>query len=436
LILQEQVTYWAYNALATVVLLISLPFTPLLYLLGKRYRMGLGQRLGFYAQRLRDAVKGSRPVWIHAASVGEILAAASLVEQIKKRFPSQRIVISAFTCTGYEVARRTLARDTVIFFPLDHPWIVKRALLTFDPSLVVFLETEIWPNMLRAAHRRGVPTLLLSGRLSMRSFRKYIWLSWFFRGVLQNFTFMGMQTADDADRAQRLGANPLRVAVTGNVKLAGSANAPEPEGEVLDCPGVQKNSTGRRLLVAGSSHRGEEEIFLDVYRRLKQRFPDFQIVLAPRHPQRFAEVERLLKASGLAFEKKSQVDGQTLSLPDVFLLDTLGELAKFYAAGDIAFVGGSLVDVGGHNLLEPARMRRPILFGPYMANFAALAREMKERGGAIEVRDVKDLVRVITELLNDPNKRAAMGEAAYQVAANDGRAGERTFELLLRYFQS
>ena len=172
--------------------------------------MGLGERLGFYGPGVRDAVKGSRPVWIHAASVGEILAATGLVEQIKKRFPSRRIVISAFTCTGYEVARRTLARDTVIFFPLDHPWIVKRALLTFDPSLVVFLETEIWPNMLRAAHRRGVPTLLLSGRLSMRSFRKYIWLSWFFRGVLQNFTFMGMQTADDADRAQRLGANPLR----------------------------------------------------------------------------------------------------------------------------------------------------------------------------------------------------------------------------------
>ena len=428
--------YWVYNTLATVVLLISLPFVPFLYLLGKRYRMGLRERLGFYGHGVRDAVKGSRPVWIHAASVGEILAAGSLVEQIKHRFPARRIVISAFTCTGYELARRTFTREVVIFFPLDHPWIVNRALLTFDPSLMVFLETEIWPNMLRAAHRRGAPTLLLSGRLSVRSCRKYLWLSWFFRDVLRNFTFLGMQTEDDADRAEQLGANPLRVAVTGNVKLAGSANGREPRKEALDCADVRNNAAGRRLLVAGSSHRGEEEILLDVYRRLKQRFSDFKMILAPRHPHRFAEVEQLLKASGLVFEKKSQANGQRFLLPDLFLLDTLGELATFYAVGDIAFVGGSLVDVGGHNLLEPARVRRPILFGPYMANFAALAREMKKRGGAIEVRGAEDLVGAITELLNDANKRAAMGEAAYQVAADEGRAGERTVEVLLRYLQT
>jgi 3-deoxy-D-manno-octulosonic-acid transferase len=429
------VTYWVYNALLTVLLLIGLPFSPLLYFFGKRYSMGLGERFGFYSRGLRSAVKGSRPVWIHAASVGEILAATGLVEEIKKRFPFRRIVVSAFTCTGYELARRTLARDSVIFFPLDHPWIVKRALFTFDPSLMVFLETEIWPNMLRLAHRRGTPTLLLSGRLSVRSFNKYSFLSRFFRKVLRHFTAMGMQTEDDAKRAQKLGADPLRVAVTGNLKVAGSGNGPEPKGKVLDSLVLKRNPASRPLLVAGSSHRGEEEILLEAYRRLKRHFPDFQMVLAPRHPQRFAEVERLLKASGLAFEKKSQVNGQNFLRPDVFFLDTLGELQKFYAAGDIAFVGGSLVDVGGHNLLEPARERRPILFGPYMANFAALAHEMKERGGGIEVRDTEDLVRAITDLLNDTNKRVTMGETAYQVAADDGRVGERTLELLLRYLQ-
>jgi 3-deoxy-D-manno-octulosonic-acid transferase len=297
------------------------------------------------------------------------------------------------------------------------------------------LETEIWPNMLRLAHRRGVPTLLLSGRLSLRSFNKYNLLSWFFRDVLRNFTFIGMQTEDDANRAQQLGVNPLRVTVTGNVKLAGSANGPEPQKEALDWADVKNNSPAWRVLVAGSSHRGEEEILLDVYRRLKQRFPDFKMVLAPRHPQRFAEVERLLKASGLAFEKKSRTNGHNFLLPDLLLLDTLGELATFYAAGDIAFVGGSLVDVGGHNVLEPARVRRPILFGPYMANFAALACEMKKRGGAIEVRGAEDLISAITELLNNANKRVAMGEAAYQVATDGGRTGKRTFEVLVRYLQ-
>jgi 3-deoxy-D-manno-octulosonic-acid transferase len=429
------VTYWVYNALLNVLFLIGLLFSPLLYLFGKRYSMGLGERLGFYSRRIRSAVNGSRPVWIHAASVGEILAATGLVEEIHKRFPFRQIVVSAFTCTGYELARHTLARDSVIFFPLDHPWIVKRALFTFDPSLMVFLETEIWPNMLRLAHRRGTPTLLLSGRLSVRSFNQYSFLSRFFRKVLQHFTFMGMQTEDDANRVQKLGADPLRVAVTGNLKVVGSVNGSAPKDKVSDFLDLKRNPAGRPLLVAGSSHRGEEEILLEAYRRLKRHFPDFQMVLAPRHPQRFAEVERLLKASGVAFEKKSQVNGQNFLLADVFFLDTLGELQKFYAAGDIAFVGGSLVDVGGHNLLEPAGVRRPILFGPYMANFAALAHEMKERGGGIEVRDTEDLVRAVTDLLNDASKRVAMGETAYQVAADGARVGERTLELLLHYLQ-
>jgi 3-deoxy-D-manno-octulosonic-acid transferase len=189
------------------------------------------------------------------------------------------------------------------------------------------------------------------------------------------------------------------------------------------------------LLVAGSSHRGEEELLLEAFRCLKQRFPDFQMVLAPRHPQRFPEVERLLQSSGLQFEKKSEFNGASHSRQDIFFLDTLGELQGFYAIGDIAFVGGSLVDAGGHNLLEPARVRRPILFGPHMANFAALADEMKQKGGGIEVRTVADLVQEITDLLNDATKRLAMGERAYQVATKESRVGERTFALLSRYLQ-
>jgi len=221
---KKQVTYWLYNTLATVLLLSGLFFLPVLYLLGKRYSMGLGERLGFYGREVGNAVKGSRPVWIHAASVGEILSAGHLVEAIKKRFPSQKILVSAFTHTGYLTARRVISDSSVIFFPLDHPWIVKRALFTFEPSLIVFLETEIWPNMLRLAHRRGTPTLLLSGRFSKRSVKKYSSLSWFFRGVLENFTSMGMQSDEDADRAKKLGADPAKVLVTGNLKLAGWGN--------------------------------------------------------------------------------------------------------------------------------------------------------------------------------------------------------------------
>ena len=212
--------------------------------------MGLGQRLGFYGREVRGAVNRMRPVWIHGASVGEAFSAGHLVEEIRKRFPGRKIVVSAFTYTGYETARRVISDAAVIFLPLDHPWSVKRALSAVDPSVVVFLETEIWPNMLRLAHRRGTPTLLLSGRFSARSFKKYSSLSWFFRVVLRNFASMGMQSEEDASRAKRLGADPERVFVTGNLKLVGSGNSFAHDPVISES--VHLKRTLRRGLLAGS----------------------------------------------------------------------------------------------------------------------------------------------------------------------------------------
>jgi 3-deoxy-D-manno-octulosonic-acid transferase len=429
-------TYWVYNALVTAVLLAGLPFLPVLWLFGGRYSIGLGQRLGFYDRGLNRSVANSRPVWIHAASVGEILAAGRLADIIRTRFSYRPILLSAFTHTGYEIARQTKSADLVIFLPLDHPWIIRRALSTFDPSLIVFLETEVWPNFLRLAHRRGTPTVLLSGRFSARSYRKYGLFSCFFKSVLHHFSFMGMQTEDDADRARSLGADPRRVSVTGNLKIAGSLSASDSDGVAAEPFEVKPNAEGPHLLVAGSSHRGEEEILLTAFRTLKLRFPGLQMVLAPRHPQRFREVEKLLNGSGLGFEKKSDNNGRSFTPHDVLLLDTLGDLPSFYAHGDIAFVGGSLVDAGGHNLLEPARCRRPVLFGPHMANFAAFAQAMKVKGGGIEVRSADDLVREVADLLTDPSKRLMMGERAYKLAMDERRVGERSLALLTRYLQT
>jgi 3-deoxy-D-manno-octulosonic-acid transferase len=429
------VTYWVYNTLVTALLLVALPFLPVLWLFGSRYSMGLGQRLGFYGRDLKRSAANSRPVWIHAASVGEILAAGRLADVIRTRFPHRQILLSAFTHTGYEMARQTKSAGLVIFLPLDHPWIVRRALATFDPSLIVFLETEVWPNLLRLAHVRGTPTVLLSGRFSARSFKKYWFFSWFFKTVLLHFTCMGMQTEHDAGRARSLGADPRRISVTGNLKVAGSLSASESDGVAGESFAVKTHADGRPLLVAGSSHRGEEQILLNAFRSLKQRFPGLQMVLAPRHPQRFREVEKLLKGSGLDFERKSENNG-TFTPHDVLLLDTLGDLPNFYARGDIAFVGGSLVDAGGHNLLEPARCRRPVLFGPHMANFAAFAEAMKVKGGGIEVRSADDLIREIADLLTDPSKRLMMGESAYNLAMDERRVGERSLALLTRYLQT
>jgi len=351
-------------------------FLPVLLLSGRRYRDGFLQRIGFYPRRIREAMRGARPIWIHAASVGEVLSSRYLAGQLKSRFPKRKILLSTFTSTGNEIARQAVpAADCVIFAPLDYPWIVKRALTVFDPSLLVFLETEIWLNLHYLAYRRGIPTILLSGRLSPVAFRRYSFFRFFFSRIVRLFTAAGMQTDGDAERLIRLGVDRRKVSITGSLKHT-SLSEEKAVGQarsVMDwIPGKKGN---RQVLVAGSTHRGEEEILLDVFLFLKSRFPNLFLVLAPRHPQRFGEVEGLLKEKEVRYEKRSQTNGRARATADVIFLDTLGDLPDFYSLADIAFVGGSLVDAGGHNLIEPARFRKPILFGPHMTNFADIAEE-------------------------------------------------------------
>lgn len=382
----------------------------------------------------RDALRGQRPVWIHAVSVGEALAAEGLVRRLKEEFPDRKILLSTFSPTGNAIAREKLSGvDAIIFLPLDHPWIVSRVLRLFDPSLIIFLETEIWPNLLRAAHRRGIPTLLLSGRISKRAFRRYRLFHFFFSEVVRQFTAIGMQTEEDAQRIIQMGAYPPKVWITGNLKHAalGNGNAIQKgfEGWGLEIAEEQE----RRVLVAGSTHRGEEDILIEVFLSLKPRFPDLLMVLAPRHSDRFPEVERLLQRKGIRYVKKSQMNGRERGLADVIFLDTLGDLLSFYSMADIAFVGGSLVDAGGHNLMEPARFRKPVLFGPHMTNFTDIAAEMKREGGGIEVKGREDLIREISGLLTDPARAKRIGELAYGLVEGDRGVVDRSMGLVSRY---
>ncbi|HTN69969.1 MAG TPA: 3-deoxy-D-manno-octulosonic acid transferase [Methylomirabilota bacterium] len=426
--------YILYNCFSTLLFIIGLPFLPLLLLLGDRFRNGLLERFAYYSRALSGAIGGSRPIWIHAASVGEVSAASELAREFKGRLPGKKIIISTFTDTGNRIARGITAADSVLFLPLDQLWVVRRALRKLDPSILIVLETEIWPNLLREAYRKGVPTLLLSGRLSVRSFERYSLFRVFFRQVMECFSAMGMQSEEDARRIVSLGADVNRVSVVGNLKRASSAR------RGIDDAKAEKEeaAVGRQnqLLVIGSSHRGEEEILIGVYLSLKKRFPRLQMVLAPRHPQRFSEVEKLLQARGLDYEKKSRVNGRVAFANEVMLLDTVGDLQDFYAMGDIAFVGGSLVDAGGHNLLEPARCRKPVLFGPYMSNFASLALEMKQRGAGIEVVGAEDLTRELADLLGDPERCRTVGEKAYGVATGDHGVMQRSLALAQKYLPS
>jgi 3-deoxy-D-manno-octulosonic-acid transferase len=430
------VDYLIYNLFFIVALVLSLPLIPFLFLLGDRFSRGLGQRFGFYPPTVTSALSHSRPIWIHAASVGEVDAASRLSRELRKRLPGRKVLLSTFTATGNARARQIGAADAVVFLPLDQLWVVRRALARLNPSLLIFLETEIWPNLLREAYRKGIPTLLLSGRLSAKSFKRYARFRFFFRRVLQCYSAIGMQSQDDAERILKLGAQDRRVFIVGNLKRAPAVKQENEKHSLTHDSQRMDQRRDARLLVVGSSHRGEEEILLDVFITLKAIFPNLQLVLAPRHPQRFSEVEKLLLTKGVSFKRQSQHDGRRSFEQDVMFLDTLGDLQDFYAIGDVAFIGGSLVDAGGHNLLEPARLRKPVLFGPFMDNFRVLAEEMKRSGGGIEVQGGEDLIREIAQLLGDPQKLRAAGEKAYQVAAGDPAVLDQSIALAQRYLQA
>jgi 3-deoxy-D-manno-octulosonic-acid transferase len=419
--------YFLYNLILTVAFACVLPFTPLILFLGSRYRDGFIQRLGHYPRTILTSLASVRPVWIHAASVGEVRSAEALVRELKARAPQRKILISTFTSTGHRIAQRIGDVDAVIFLPLDVLWIVRRALISFRPSALLIIETEIWPNLLREAFRQGVPTLLLSGRLSPKAFSRYSLFRFFFRVVLNHFTVLGMQSAADAARLRKLGASEKKISVVGSLKFAFDKTQKRRE-----CPALA-GCQDKPLLVVGSSHRGEEEILLQAFAAARSRFPKLSMVLAPRHPERFAEVEKLLAGSPFGFQRRSQVnDGQPFE-KDILLLDTLGELADFFAIADIAFVGGSLIDAGGHNILEPARYHKPVLFGPNMSNFQSVAEQMKQNGAAIEVGDANDLAQALVSLLADTNRRRRMGEMASQIVGANSHALTENFRLAERY---
>jgi 3-deoxy-D-manno-octulosonic-acid transferase len=421
--------YLVYNLLITTAFLVALPALPLLLLGGERWRAGLAQRLGRYSTNGAILSTAPRPLWIHAASVGEVRSVRALIEQLRRRFPDRPIILSTLTHTGNLTARQNPAVDRVIYLPLDLCWTVRRALAVFDPAVLIFIETEIWPNLLHQAYRKGVPTILLSGRVSEKGFNSYSRLAWFFNGVFRLLRACGMQSELDRQRIIRLGAAPDRVSISGSLKHAAVLN----DDTAVEDDLREQRPAGSCVWVVGSSHRGEEEIVCAAFRTLKQRFPRLRMVLAPRHPQRFAEVEKLLIASGVSFEKKSRIGNDREFRRDILFLDTLGDLEGFYAEADVAFVGGSLVDAGGHNLLEPARLRKPVIFGPYTSNVSSLARKLKQSGGGFEVRGADDLVREITGLLTDPQTRRRAGEKAYEVAGTDSAVIDRSLNIVATY---
>lgn len=425
--------YVAYSFLLTLVLLACSPSILLKVLRRSSYREGWSERMGWYPQALFSRLRAVQPVWIHAVSVGEVGAASILAKSWMTRRPTLSLVVSTVTGTGREVARRSLPQAAaVVYFPIDLPMAVHRALRTVGPRLILLTETEIWPNFLRACADSKVPVAIINGRLSERSFSRYRLARPFIRRVLERIDLFCMQTDADAKRMLALGANPERVHVVGNLKFDAVLHG-DTSSLAEQWRRELQIDAQRQVLVAGSTHAGEEEVLLQAFRRLRGEFPNLLLILAPRHPERIAQVETAVADYGFTAVRRSALSHGSNGVKEVVLVDTVGELSTLYAAGSIAFVGGSLVPRGGQNLLEPALHGCPVLFGPHMENFVDASTYFVRRGAAIQVSDAADVVRQLARLLRDPAARDTMGQAAKAALAAHRGACERTVTLLERF---
>lgn len=382
----------------------------------------LGERFGLGKERLRE-----RSLWVHAVSVGEVQASASLVRALRSRYPHIPLVLTTVTPTGAARAR-SLFGNTVhhSYAPYDLPGSVRRFFDRLQPRVAIILETELWPTLYHECGLRNVPLVLASARISPRSVSRYRRFIGLFRQALSNGIVIAAQSASDADRFRSIGANPVRTHVTGNIKFDFEIPlALASEGRALR----ERYAGARPVWIAGSTHPGEEDIVLDAHERVLSSMPAALLILVPRHPNRFDDAASNLERRGLKFVRRSSEFGR-ISDAQVLLVDTLGELVTFYAAADIAFVGGSLVTVGGHNLLEPAALGLPILSGPHTFNAESIAQLLIEVGAVRTVRNREDLSADVARLFGDASARTLAGEKGRATVEANRGALERLLALI------
>jgi 3-deoxy-D-manno-octulosonic-acid transferase len=422
------------HLLYNIVLFLASPFIIAYHLyrsLSRGRSPAFAERFGSVARERLAMLGGDRPILVHAVSVGETIAVKPLLQRLKARFPERRIVLSSGTETGRSIARTIPEADLSVYLPFDFRFAARRFLRRLRPCIVVVVETEIWPNLLRVARGMGIPALLVNGRISDRSFGRYLKLKRFFRPVLGDLTSLCMQSDEDARRIVAIGAEPDRVVVAGNIKYDIPVTVPS-EGERKKLRAAFGIPAASLVVTAGSTHAGEEETVLSAYRRLLARGTECFLVLVPRHPERAAEVAEILKRCAFPFSVRSALglrEGPFMP-GEVLLVDTVGELMKFYALSDLVFVGGSLAPTGGHNILEPASLGVPALFGPHMHNFRESAALLLACGGGIQVNSGDELAAALQLLLDDGAKRIEAGMNGMRLLQENSGATERQMEVI------
>jgi 3-deoxy-D-manno-octulosonic-acid transferase len=445
--------YALYSLLTAAGMLLLSPYFLLRGLVQGKYLGNIPERLGWrFPPELRgknSSGSAEKAIWIHAVSVGEVLAVLPLAEQLKKRFPLRRLVVSTTTVTGQKLARERMPfADAVFYFPLDWRGPIQRALEAVHAGVVIIVETEIWPNFLRECRRAKVPVIFVNGRLSERSFRGYGralsysagLLAGFLKEVLNDATLFLMQSEEDASRLTALGAPGERVLVTGNLKYDLAEPGDSPLSSWLEAQLAMSNR--RPVIVAGSVLANEEDAVLRAFGEVERDFPHALLILAPRKPEQFDNAAAIVAKSGRKLLRRRDLvlnGAGNAALADsgnVFLLDSLGELAGLYRLADAVFIGGSLVAAGGHNLLEPAALSKVPVYGPSMENFSEMSGKFLAAGAAIQVRSSEELGAAWGRLLREPERAAQMGASARELVDRNRGATQRVLGRIERIVDS
>ena len=417
--------YLFYSFALAIALLLSSPYWLYQALRHGKYRRGFGERMGNVPARL-GALDGARVIWIHAVSLGEVLAVSGLVAQLRRKFPQHRVLISTTTDTGQDMARKRFGEENVFYFPMDFAWAIRPYLRAMSPELIILAETEFWPNFLRMVDESGTCLAVVNARISDRSFPRYQRFRWIFRRTLQHVDLFLAQTQQDSERLQLIGADLQHIQITGNLKF----DVPQPSSSpIVDSLRRSFASDGAGpILVCGSTVEDEEALLLKTFENILVGHPHAVMVLAPRHPERFDGVAKLIERMEIASYRRSAWAGEPLP-GKVLLVDTIGELAALYALADVAFVGGSLVPRGGHNIIEPAQHGVAIVTGNHTENFRDIVWLFQSRD-AVRIVGVSELPLTLMHLLDHEEERRALGRRAKETILAQMGATSRTMDAL------
>ncbi|MBI1871247.1 MAG: 3-deoxy-D-manno-octulosonic acid transferase [Chlamydiae bacterium] len=421
-----------YNALFMLGFVLASPYFLYKLIRSDKWREGLVMRLGFYGREPEEKLKGLNTLWIHAASVGEVKAVLPLMAQIQNAMPQYHLVLTTVTRTGNRVARENVKGSvTVLYFPLDFYFSVRRAIRVIHPSLFILVESELWANCLWQLFRKKIPVALINVRMSLRSYRRYQKAKILVKNFFSRLSLITVPTLKEKEKVLTLGAPGQNLHVVGNLKYE--------KDQFVEMTLSQRDTLRQGLgfpsesliLIGGSTHPGEENLLIKIYQNLLKEFSHLYLILVPRHPERSLEVIKILEDNRISFHLRTKGENGSSS-KRVLVLDTVGELERLYWIADVVFMGKSLTRKGGQNFLEPARCGKPIVFGPHMENFRDMAAGFVEGGGAVQVQDASSLEEVLSDLLRWPSKRQKIGSRAKEILAANQGAVERTLQLLMK----